>query len=515
MLKRTNLKKLFTLVVASIIALVIAVPAIADPLPPEKGNLHIHKYIGVPTGGVANGSEADTAAWTGAVAVNGVQFDLFKVDTTDGIPASGATYVLDGAILKVYGTGGLLLGSYPVSSVGSVITAVNGTATAPNLVQGLYLVIENTVASTNITNAATEEQLFISAACAPFLVAVPMTDPQSAGWMSDVHVYPKNEALTIDKEPNVDEAVAVGDIVNYKITVSVPSGIAASKKYDIVDVLDPALDVILNSVKVSTLPTNNAGLVEGADYKVSYDSASRKLMVSFSEIGRGKIKNFTHVLVSFDTTVNKLILNYTDNTVSNTAKVQFTNDKDVDYEAETDDGGADIHTAAIEVTKINETGAALNGASFKIATSSANAAAARFLRVDPADGKLYDYDPANPMTSKWATLGADADYTISPNNAGKFLGLRDKVNNVWQSYYIVETKAPAGYNLLSEAIVVTFDGDEIDYTKEIIVKNSKGFILPVTGGTGTIIFTVVGIVMLGAAIILVILRKRESEKDCS
>ena len=514
MLERIKPKKLVALLVAAIMTLMIAVPATAAPLPPEKGNLHIHKYIGGTTNATANGTEVDTTGWASAVAVNGVVFDLYKVDTKDGIPASGKTYVLDGMNLKVYDSGNTLIGTYPVSSAGSVKTANYGTAIAKDLPQGLYLVIENTVASTNITNALTEEQLFISAACAPFLVAVPMTDPKGDNWLSDVHVYPKNEALTIDKEPNVKGAVAVGDIVGYSIKVSIPSDIATSKKFDVIDKFDPALDLDPNSVKAVTLPTN-VGLVKGAtaDYTVTYDSSTRKLVVSFTENGRAKIKGYTHVQVSFDTTVNALALSYVDNTISNTAKVEFRNDKDVDYDAETDDGGADIHTAAIEVSKIDETGAALNGSSFKIATSPENAAAGRFIRIDAVNSILYDYDPTSG--SKWATLGAGADYKIDPNNVGKFTGLRDVVDGDYQTYYVVETKAPVGYNLLSEAIVVTFDGDEIDYTRAIIVKNSKGFTLPVTGGTGTVIFTVTGIALLGIAIVLVISRRRKSESDCT
>ena len=513
MFKRISPKKMLAVLVTALIALMVVVPATADPLPPATGNLHIHKYIGGPTGDVADGTEIDTGGWTSVVAVNGVQFNLFKVNTSAGIPDSGETYVLDGTNLKVFDSSGTLLGTFPVTPAGSVVTADDGTAIAENLAQGLYLVIEDTDASTNITNAETGEQLFISAACAPFLVAVPMTNPQSTGWLTDVHVYPKNEALTVDKEVSADEAVAVGDTVSYTITVSIPVDIATSEKYDIIDVLDPALDFVAGSVTVKTLPTNTAGLTQGAtgDYYVTYDSGTRTLKVSFSETGRGKLAGFSHVQVSFDATVNASILAKLDLTVKNTGKVEFTNENDMDYEATSDGDDADIHTAAIKVTKTDEFNAALNGASFKIATSLQNAEAGRFMRLDSTTGILYDYD-ASP-TSKWATLGAGADYTVSPNNVGTFVGLRDEVNGVWQTYYIVETKAPSGFNLLSEPIMVTFEGEEANYTYGLTVKNHSGFTLPATGGTGTILFTVVGIMLLGTAIMLVITKRKKSGKE--
>ena len=47
----------------------------------------------------------------------------------------------------------------------------------------------------------------------------------------------------------------------------------------------------------------------------------------------------------------------------------------------------------------------------------------------------------------------------------------------------------------------------------LTVENDNGFQLPVTGGMGTILFTAVGILLMGAAVILLIFAVRKNRKQ--
>ncbi len=93
-------------------------------------------------------------------------------------------------------------------------------------------------------------------------------------------------------------------------------------------------------------------------------------------------------------------------------------------------------------------------------------------------------------------------------------------------YYLKETKAPAGYNLMETPVkieiipVYTQTGDEVSVTvnykvddKEqdsntVGVRNSSGSTLPVTGGVGTVIFYVLGSVLLIGAAVMLVVKKR-------
>jgi len=78
-------------------------------------------------------------------------------------------------------------------------------------------------------------------------------------------------------------------------------------------------------------------------------------------------------------------------------------------------------------------------------------------------------------------------------------------------YFLVETKAPAGYSLLEEPVPVfaTLTGFEMAYA--VRIPNSEGLFLPETGGIGTTIFTVLGILLCVGAVAILILRKRRAK----
>ena len=124
--------------------------------------------------------------------------------------------------------------------------------------------------------------------------------------------------------------------------------------------------------------------------------------------------------------------------------------------------------------------------------------------------------------SATATTGSDGKITFTGLAAG--------------AYTITELKTLDGYNLLTSPINLTiaFDGtatsNKFTYTStgavevteskapengivKLEVENSKGTVLPSTGGIGTTIFYVVGsILVLAAAGLLIAGRKKESAK---
>ena len=110
----------------------------------------------------------------------------------------------------------------------------------------------------------------------------------------------------------------------------------------------------------------------------------------------------------------------------------------------------------------------------------------------------------NYKITGWTETAGDATKFVSPASGNIAVdGLKDG------TYQLTETKAPAGYNLLADPIVVviasdgkvTVGGQEANQIK---VENMSGNELPSTGGIGTTIFyTMGGLLAVGAAVLLV------------
>ena len=77
-------------------------------------------------------------------------------------------------------------------------------------------------------------------------------------------------------------------------------------------------------------------------------------------------------------------------------------------------------------------------------------------------------------------------------------------------YYLVETKSPAGYNLREDAVRVTLASDLVTAVTTVTISNQKGVLLPETGGMGTTVFTVGGLLLIVLAASLLLMKKRHA-----
>lgn len=116
----------------------------------------------------------------------------------------------------------------------------------------------------------------------------------------------------------------------------------------------------------------------------------------------------------------------------------------------------------------------------------------------------YAYVVAKPRTSLTTQAEIDAEiqaildkhsdwvfYKESETNPAQI----DYLGNQIHEYALEETKAPNGYVPLKNDIPFTVPGDET----EINIPNKKTPGMPITGGMGTIIFLVIGVLLMGGA----------------
>ena len=154
-------------------------------------------------------------------------------------------------------------------------------------------------------------------------------------------------------------------------------------------------------------------------------------------------------------------------------------------------------------------------------------------KLQNADGKWATVDNTNKVTGWVDTQDKGSILKTDANGLAKIIGL-DAGN-----YKLHETKAPAGYNKLKDPIDITITaeldkGENTPALKALTIKvgtgaaekgdvakglvsttvtNNSGATLPETGGVGTTLFYVIGgVLMVGAAVLLVTRKRMNNTK---
>ena len=305
----------------------------------------------------------------------------------------------------------------------------------------------------------------------------------------------------------------VGDMVPYKITVKVPSNITKLKYFTVTDTPTNLKDDV-STVAVKVKEENTA--VEGEAYKV--DEAGNGFTVAFnpekmtSYAGKELVITYSAKLLSTAETTK--VGN------SNTAKLEYSNKILTNTEnpgKDTIEDKAIVYTFKLNIIKKANSveGKALNGVKFdlykEVPAGTEGAATAEQVKE------------AGLNTSKtW--LRVAQNLTTKDKGEVSCSGLANG------TYYLVETKTVDGYNLLKAPVEVNLKVEYVRTTKDGVTKtefkensetsdgthsetiiNKRGFQLPTTGGMGTLLFSVIGvIVMIAAAFILLKGRKKEA-----
>lgn len=387
--------------------------------------------------------------------------------------------------------------------------------TANGYPDGVYLVVER-------------ENSAVVMPVEPFFAILPGTNSDGTGHEYTVTVYPKN---TVETGPEIKKDVTqiendhdtfdVDQIHTWIIRGGVPAGIANAVKYVISDTMDYRLSLKDNFVVKVGLVTDQAGeeavtLNPETDYSITTGTATDAdnntvdtFIVALTDagmdavaaaVGTGKVADY-EVRVYFDAVINSNAQMGTQ--IPNQATLEYTNSAGIDYDAESDI--PEVHTGGINLLKIDSsTENALAGASFKIAreaTSEELADESVVKETLTVDGKELTVVFAE-FYSDTSLMQKTAEYTTTEDGKVVMYGL------AYGTYYIVETKAPADYHLLTAPIVVEIDENSHTEAEQVTVYNSK-FVLPETGGMGTTVFTVVGIVLLGSALTLIFISNKK------
>ena len=112
--------------------------------------------------------------------------------------------------------------------------------------------------------------------------------------------------------------------------------------------------------------------------------------------------------------------------------------------------------------------------------------------------------------------GIKLESDVVTNDSGVATFEKYEANGTKYDYYLVETQAPHGYNILAEAVKVNFTDADVEATNGVYtveVPNSSGITLPITGDEGIVIFTVIGIAFMAGAVILFVLFHKKAKAN--
>ena len=359
--------------------------------------------------------------------------------------------------------------------------------------------------------------------------------------VGNINIAVKTDAPTVDKvvtnNDGTDGNAAdynIGDAVPFKLIGSVPDmSRYETYKYVFHDTLSAGLTLNEGSIKVY-VASDKAGTdkaeITGWTTAVTRadgatDNAGASFTISFTDLKTvSNVSQGKYIIVEYTATLNaNAKIGSAGN--PNTVYLEYSNKPDQSGSGDNNTGKTPedkviVFTYELDVTKVdgqNKT-TKLAGAEFKLQNE-----AGKWVTVD-AGGKV----------TGWAdTEEGGTTLTSDANGFFKIVGLDAG------TYYLKETKAPAGYNLLEKPIAIVIsatlntsetnpaltaltikvdngeakDGNLDTGVVATNVENNKGATLPETGGIGTTIFYALGgALAVGAAVLLITKKRMNAEK---
>lgn len=301
----------------------------------------------------------------------------------------------------------------------------------------------------------------------------------------------KNEKPTITKTHDKLTA-SIGETITYTLTINV--GAKADTTYIVHDTMETGLTLNKDSFVIKF----NGAEVDDANYVIDTEPTDGHTFdITFVEAYTAAFASGDVITITYTAVLNENA-EIADETNDNTANLQYGNSYTVDTTVQT-------KTFEFDLIKTDSSNNIIEGAEFKLYKDAKLTQAISFVKT----GNTYRVATADET-------GVD---TIIEVGTASIVGLGNG------TYYLVETAAPAGYNLLTAPVEVVINNANNNttsilengvYTNNsggIKVENKTGSVLPSTGGIGTTVFYVVGGVLMVAAVVLLVVKKRMSAED--
>lgn len=424
------------------------------------------------------------------------------------------------------------------TNVGSYTTESNGTINVNDLAPNDYRFIETGLGENNgyILNGKPYEFTVQNDG----KIKVDSKEPTDIATITADNEKPdlKKEVKNGNTYENAADA-SIGDMVEWKVSASVPSNVDQLEKYSITDKMSSALtwveaEAALNITYKSNGTPVNAETTDYTLIKPTDNQEGGSWTIEFTEAGKTKLKtnNISSIEVTFKTKLNEK---------ANIGSAGNLNDAQLDYsnaiyplvdptnpnygkkpgEDHIKDQ-AKVYSFAIDMTKVdgNNTATKLEDVYFDLYKYSGTVTEPTESDLKGSGKKINTTDLVTDINGKITVKGLEnGNYYLVETKAaaGGYNLLKAPVKVVIAQEYSVEKKTTvtkdAEGNVTSTTTVVnkTFTGGDENNagTYSVTIENRKGFTLPKTGDIGTAMFLIIGIGgMLAAVYIMLRGRKR-------
>lgn len=435
-------------------------------------------------------------------------------------------------------------------------TDATGHTSASDMEQGLYLVVETRVPE-NVTST-----------CNPFFVSLPMTTIDGAAWNYDVSVYPKNQTGNPNLEKTVREnknstgkhngsltdikdsyahtaTASAGDVVDYQIISTLPtitSKASSLSEYTYADTMSKGIKYNKNDVAIEFFKDSGCTdkittwAEDSGKFTVAYDDAQNIMTIRVTEAGLSEINEAATVYtdsvkrgysdctmrITYAATLTADAATYGGRDNPNRVKLTWKRTNTTYYDTLED--CCHVYVYAIDLIKQFSDN---NGTFGKVKFIAYNDTDGYYIKAN-MEGEVYNVTGFTSNKSE-ATM-------LIPNLKGHIIlrGIED------DTYTLTEVATDKGYVLLRDPVKImvitkedgacercgaalltasaTVNGEPVSMTDAnavvpLRIINNPGFDLPKTGGYGVWMYTVGGVLLLGAAAFIVIRsRKHKNEQ---
>lgn len=362
---------------------------------------------------------------------------------------------------------------------------------------------------------------------------------------------------TIDKKTNATKssedaawkdtaAAGVGDIVRFYVAVTIP-------KYNNVSALNLTVNDTLTNLKYkegtvtvyqnepnvkgnNTSDTEIQGAIKNSDKVVVQDytvtdgtgKQSLKFELDYAKIMEGATQSKT-VYVYYEAIMQKESVVEKKHSGENVATLTYSNAAKPDSEHTTDKKQTNVYNYYLSVNKVkNDTEEALKGAMFSLYPDKTSKDAIKFVKATDTDGTEY-YRPAAEGESGAVTVleanfrirGLDANtyyleevetpkgYTKPKDRFKTTLTSKLDENNLHTGKLDVAASNMTSVNDADKNLIIAGINNEVLHQFDATIKNFSTPNLPTTGGTGTVLLSIGGVVLMAAGAYLLFFRKKK------